>query len=73
MTIEEIRQQSLEYAKGHVKTGPSFRTRRVNTAKERRRAALDEFKVSIGMAVEIPVQTDAYKHQDAGDDGKAPW
>ena len=26
MTIEEIRKLSLEYAKGHVKTGPTYRT-----------------------------------------------
>ena len=26
MNIEEIRRLSLEYAKGHVKTGPTFRT-----------------------------------------------
>lgn len=26
MNIEEIRRRSLEYAKGHVKTGPTWRT-----------------------------------------------
>jgi len=38
MHINEIRRISLEYAKGHVKTGKAFRTPRVNQSKRRRLA-----------------------------------
>lgn len=44
MTIEEIRQLSLEYARGHVKTGPVYRT--LQKKHFRRRRALDRLTVA---------------------------
>jgi hypothetical protein len=84
MTIEEIRKRSLEYAKGHVQTGPAWR----RPSKRHRRlerhgqgSFVDWFADSLENgkkaghppAVSIPQQTNAYLHQDPDDDGSVPW
>jgi hypothetical protein len=81
MTIDEIRRTSLEYAKGNVRTGPLFRTPRVNRSKQRRRSQqrtyaewfADSLKHGRRTGKPPDVQVDTYRTQNAGDDGKAPW
>ena len=36
-------------------------------------AAVRHVDADIAAASPAPTQTDAYRHQDAGDDGRAPW
>jgi hypothetical protein len=80
MTIDQIRQLSLEYAKGHVQTGPAFRTPRINRSAARRRArplTMAEWFAQSSRhgrkAGSPPQQTNAYLTQDSGDDDRAPW
>jgi predicted RNA-binding Zn-ribbon protein involved in translation (DUF1610 family) len=35
--------------------------------------AVRRVDANIAAALPAPTQTDAYRHQDAGDDGRAPW
>lgn len=82
MTIEEIRKLSLEYAKGHVKTGPTWRTPRRNRAKERRRAKPETYAHWFGRSLkkgrhagpppkQPDVQTNAYLKNSPGE--LPPW
>jgi hypothetical protein len=85
MTIDEIRKLSLEYAKGHVKTGPAWRSEKKKHLKKKNRKPetyAQWFARSLvqGKRAGPPPnpprpsgQTDAYKHQPPGDDGVAPW
>ena len=106
MTIEDIRKLSLEYAKGHVQTGPAWRKpskRKRRTQPGRQETYAEWFARSLkggkggppspsmqiippnrprpiqsppsgpGTAVAIDHETDAYRHQDPGDDGIPPW
>lgn len=47
MNIEEIRRRSLEYAKGHVKTGPAWRTRKKNRKSKKRWTYAEWFALSL--------------------------